>query len=215
MDPSLPKRARVSAPAGAATSSKSAKDVAIAGLARLDESQKTAVLKRLIQDSKLSAAKLITERLLELDAKPVDVKHFGSQAFRAFHQLDRLRPSQQFEQSGRVIDDIHDLITEAERLNPSGAVMALARVSGVMSHSQDTGQVFHDTVASSGGLPYSLAEALQKQLKRLGSADWAKLAEAYDQLVRVQSRLQDYGIDDFDTIVDEMATHFKTKTSET
>eukprot|EP00931_Biecheleriopsis_adriatica_P088043 TRINITY_DN62437_c0_g1_i1.p1 TRINITY_DN62437_c0_g1~~TRINITY_DN62437_c0_g1_i1.p1 ORF type:complete len:215 (+),score=48.45 TRINITY_DN62437_c0_g1_i1:109-753(+) len=214
MQPSPPKRARVpaTAAAGAATSSKSVKDAALAGLSRLDESQKTAVLEQLIQDSRLSAAKLVTERLVKLDAKPVDLQHFGSKAFRAFHQLDRLRPSQQFEQSGRVTDDIHDLITEAERLNAVNAGMALARIAGVMSHADDTGQVFHDTVASCGGLPYSMAEALQNQLRRLGSPDWAKLAEAYEQLLRVQSRLQDYGIDNFDTIVDEMAKHFKKKT---
>ncbi|CAJ1380892.1 unnamed protein product [Effrenium voratum] len=189
------------------------KATALAGLSRLNEVGKTSILERLIKDARLSATKVVCEELEKQDAQVVDVqslqKSFGSRAFRAFHQLDRLRPSQQYEQSHRVTDDINDLIQEAGRLKAVHAVMALARIAGVMSNASDTGQVFHDTVASCGGLTYDLSAALRKQLQLLRATDWASLQDAYEQLVRVQGRLEDYAIEDFDGILSEMAKHCK------
>ena len=79
-----------------------------------------------------------------------------------------------------------------------------------MSHASDTGQVFHDTVASCGGIPYDLAEAMKKQLQLVAATDWGSLKAAYEQMLRVQSRLQDdFAIEEFDPIVSEMAKHCK------
>ena len=189
------------------------KDSALSGLTRLSEREKTAILERLVNDSRLSARKVVCEELEKRDAKPLDpnlLQSFGSRAYRAFHQLDRLRPSQQCEQSHRVTSDIGDLIQEAGQLKAAHAIMALARVAGVMSHASDTGQVFHDTVASCGGIPYDLAEAMKKQLQLVAATDWGSLKAAYEQMLRVQSRLQDdFAIEDFDPIVSEMAKHCK------
>ena len=189
------------------------KDSALSGLTRLSEREKTAILERLVNDSRLSARKVVCEELEKRDAKPLDpnlLQSFGSRAYRAFHQLDRLRPSQQCEQSHRVTSDIGDLIQEAGQLKAAHAIMALARVAGVMSHASDTGQVFHDTVASCGGIPYDLAEAMKKQLQLVAATDWGSLKAAYEQMLRVQSRLQDdFAIEEFDPIVSEMAKHCK------
>eukprot|EP00438_Fugacium_kawagutii_P021373 Skav232420 [mRNA] locus=scaffold189:58007:58270:- [translate_table: standard] len=87
--------------------------------------------------------------------------------------------------------------------------MALARIAGVTSHASDTGQVFHDTVASCGGVCWFISNALSQQLSRLAKADWASLQEAYEQMLRVQDRLKDFGIEDFDPVVSEMAKHCK------
>ena len=189
------------------------KATALAGLSRLNEADKTSILERLIKDARLSASKVVSEELEKRDAKPINVQsllqNFGSRAFRAFHQLDRLRPSQQYEQSHRVTGDIDKLVQEAGRLKAAHAIMALARVAEVMSDASDTGQVFHDTVASCGGVPYSLSAALRQHLNKLSAADWSSLKPAYEQLSGVQSCLQDYAIEDFDDIVSEMAKHCK------
>ena len=166
---SMAKRARVD------------KDAALSGLSRLSEGEKTAILERLVQDTRLSARKIVCEELEKRDSQPLDpnlLRSFGSRAHRAFHQLDRLKPSKQYEESHRVTSDIDDLIEEAGRLKASHAIMALARVAGVMSHASDTGQVFHDTVASCGGIPYFLAEAMKKQVPLVAAADWASLKDA-------------------------------------
>ena len=202
------------------------KSVASKGLARLTEAEKTEILQRLIQDGRLSATKEVCYELdkrgIVIDLKqPVEEKReltpldlpnvlqsFGCRAYNAFHQLDHLLPHQQSELQFQVVEDIHDLIEEAQNFcDPKHAFMALARLATVTSNASDTGQVFRDTVASCGGLPFDLSHALSKQLRRLKPTDWSSLQDAYQQLLRVQSRLEDFAIEDFNDIVEEMAAH--------
>ena len=168
------------------------KAAALTGLARLNEAEKTSILQRLIKDGRLSATKVVSAVLEKRDAKPVKVqkllKRFGSDAWHAFHQLDRLRPSQQCNQCHRVTDDINELIEEACRLKAAHAIMALARVAGVTSHAGDTGQVFHEVASE---VCYALSTALEEQLQLVHAADWPSLKDAKKQMDRVQTRLDE------------------------
>eukprot|EP00798_Chlamydomonas_sp_ICE-L_P015164 gene15164-21235_t len=151
-----------------------------------------------------SALQTRIEKLLKMkQSKPVDLKYFGSAANSAIHQMDRLRPSQQFDQSHRVSDDLVALLAEAEQLGkPEHVIQALARIAGVFSHATDTGEVFK-CISSCGGFQSSLAGA---QLEELESDDmeWGELRDAYEQLQRMDARLQDYGIEEFDEVLTAM-----------
>ena len=98
------------------------------------------MLKSLLHSGGVTGKKtkeLLMKKKKEMDEKPVDLAYYGSEAHRRIHQLDHLRPSQQFTRAFDVKSDLEDLVQEASRHSPEKAVMALARIGGVLSHAPD------------------------------------------------------------------------------
>ena len=92
-------------------------------LQRLSNAEKSAILKELITNPTEDATNLVLKKRKALDATPISeslLKSFGSGAYRAIHQLDRLRPSQQFSMIGQVDSSLSELCTEAKRHSPIG-----------------------------------------------------------------------------------------------
>merc|ERR1711973_650503 len=86
-------------------SESASKTNALATLQRLSDAEKSALLENLINNPSEDATNLVLKKRKVLDATPISeslLKGFGSRAYRAIHQLDRLRPSQQFNMIGQV-----------------------------------------------------------------------------------------------------------------
>ena len=174
-------------------------------LDRLSDWDKDSILRELIKNPSRSARDLVVKKS-KTNEKPLTeelLKSFGSRAYQAIHQLDRLRPSQQFEMVGTVDKDLYELVKEAKQFTPVAQLCCLARISGVFSHSVDTGEVFKG-ISSDSGLQYTLCqdmlEALQN-VKDLTDEIIDQLTTAKSQLERVHARLTGYGIDDFEEVV--------------
>eukprot|EP00938_MAST-03A_sp_MAST-3A-sp1_P005410 g5410.t1 len=178
-------------------------------LDRLDEDDMKEILKSLLHSGGVTGKKtkeLLMKKKKEMDEKPVDLAYYGSEAHRRIHQLDHLRPSQQFTRAFEVKRDLEDLVEEASRHSPEKAVMALARIGGVLSHAPDTGEVFK-RIAGCGGIQEDIVDSIKIALKSVTS--WDVLEDAYAQLGRVHYRLDQYGIEEFEECLDIMSKHFE------
>ena len=208
---SYAKRKSLSDVGGKKTKKRKSEDLSIAEevLDYLDEDDMQEMLKSLLHSGGVTGKKtkeLLMKKKKEMDEKPVDLAYYGSEAHRRIHQLDHLRPSQQFTRAFEVKRDLEDLVEEASRHSPEKAVMALARIGGVLSHAPDTGEVFK-RIAGCGGIQEDIVDSIKIALKSVTS--WDVLEDAYAQLGRVHYRLDQYGIEEFEECLDIMSKHFE------
>jgi hypothetical protein len=162
---------------------------------RLDQAAQLAVLVDIVKQHPQTRA-IVKHRFdAEMD-KPVDLQQFGSQAWHALHQLDKLRPSQQYQQSGRVSEDLGKVITKATNLvNPKNAFRALVRIAGEMSHADSIpGEIFKCCVSHTMG---DVSCALVSTIERM--ADTEGLKEDSDKLEGYHAALaDDHAIEDLE-----------------
>ena len=178
-------------------------------LDRLDEDDMKEMLQSLLRSGGVTGKKtkeLLMKKKKQMDEKPVDLAYYGSEAHRAIHQLDHLRPSQQFTRAHEVTSDLQELVEEASRHSPENAVMALARIGGVLSHAPDTGEVFK-RIAGCGGIQEDIVDAIKIAFKSV--RNWDVLQDAYEQLIRVHYRLDQYGIEEFEECIEIMSEHYE------
>jgi hypothetical protein len=158
---------------------------------RLDQPAQLAVLLDIVKQHPQTRAIVKRRFDAEMD-KPVDLQQFGSQAWHALHQLDRLRPSQQYQQSGTVSEDLNEVITKATKLvNRKNAFRALVRIAGVMSHVDSiAGEIFKCCVQDAVG---DVGRALVSTLQRM--ADTEGLQEDRDKLEGYHAAFRAYALD--------------------
>ena len=202
--------------ATATTSENSQK--ALQSLNRLSSLDKHKILETLITNPLEDATNMVIKKTKLLDAIPLTdtlLKSFGSRAYQAIYQLDRLRPSQQFERVGDVSRDLCDLIREAKRYTPITRFCLLCRIAGVFSHSaEDSGEVFKG-LTSGGGTPYNLQTDMMEALNDIGDGgNMQHLSDAKAQLERVDSRLSGYCIDEFKQVLKSLDTILHESSSE-
>jgi len=189
---------------------------ALNGLCRLSSAEKHSILETLVRDPLQDATNVIIKKTQTLDEKPLTdqlLKEFGSRANSAIHQLDGLRCSQQFERVGDVSRDLCALIKEAKRYSPCVRFSVLCRIAGVFSHSVDTGEVFKG-ISSCGGIQGDLCSDMLEALDEMGDGGDVQLQDAKAQLERVHSRLADYGIDEFEEVIEMLDSKLSESDSE-
>lgn len=181
---------------------------ALRNLNRLSEEEKSAALEELLRNPSKNAINVVLSKVRALDEQHLTddlLKSFGSAAYSAMHQLDRLRPSQQFGTVHKVSDDLESLLEDAERYAPDTRLCLIARVAGVYSHCVEEGEVFR--LLSQGGFETDLCSSMNDALAEITDVDDAvvgKLESAMSQLERVHQRLCSYGIEEFQDVVDEI-----------
>lgn len=184
---------------------------ALKQLNRLSGDEKHTILQELIRNPLVGAADVVMKKAKIVDNTPLTdefLKSFGSRAYTAIHQLDELRCSEQYEMVGTVEDDLLKLMEEAKRYSPIAHLNILCRIAGVFSHSTETGEVFKG-ISQCGGIQHDLCKRMEEALDSIDYVDsevMDKLGDAKRQLERAHSRLEDYGIDEFQEVIESIDT---------
>jgi hypothetical protein len=160
---------------------------AMKAIDKLDAPSLRAVLRTLLANPESKVEGEVLSRLSFLQFKDVDVDKYGSESHKAI-------------KNGNY-DALNKLISRADKLAPENSIQALARIAGVLSHSQLELDDFDEQIVDTGVLK-DLSGKINKQMKDI---DWIKVpADTVDQMKRVVSRFYLFQIDYFDSCLQRM-----------
>lgn len=130
----------------------------------LSEDQLAEILKEALQFK--GVQKIVSQKLNVIGNQCVDLRSIKGDIYEAIHQLDSLRPSQQFSMSYKVDQDLGKVINTANKYWKSGNTNAamqilLALAKSVSNEHNIEGEVWK-SIHSGGGIDYDIASLMKE-----------------------------------------------------
>jgi hypothetical protein len=123
-------------------------------------------------------------------------------AEQVWHSLDRLRPSQQFEMSGQICAQFESSVMQQVcELAPDDELHILTELADAAADPECfEGEVWKTAIGGcGGGIVSSLAERIEAIVAK---CDIRRIAACVSTWKEIAGRLADYGMDDFDALLD-------------
>ena len=108
--------------------------------------------------------KIVPKALSSRGSEPINMSGYKSQIYEALHQLDRLRPSQQFSMAYKVSQDLGTVISAAEKYhktgNNIGAMQILIAIGKSVANANNIEGEVWKSLHNCGGIDADSAELM-------------------------------------------------------
>ena len=148
--------------------------------------------------------KIVSNTLNSASNKQIDLSDYKQRIYEAVHQLDRLRPSQQFSLAYKIHEDLNEIIDEAQELfalqnNNAAMQILIAIAKGISSEANIAGEVFK-SLHGCAGMDDSIASLMAEILE--SDQDMQKNKVVHKAIKSIAANLSDYGDEQYSEILE-------------
>jgi len=147
--------------------------------------------------------KIVAAKLQDAEQENVNISEYKSRIYQAVHQLDSLRPSQQFSLAYKIGSDLNEIIGEAEKLakrgNECGALQVLVSMAEIISNEDSIEGEVWKSLHGCGGTDNDICTKLCGIVEN--SSTFKQNKGIYRSIARVNATLADYGIEDYEEVL--------------
>jgi len=146
---------------------------------------------------------VVSKTLNSVRNEDVDLGHFKSEIYAALHQLDRLRPSQQFSMAHKVNIDLAEVIESARKYAKAGNSLGAMQILIAMAKSTASaggieGEVWK-SLHSGGSIAYDIAQVMVEVIEK--DDQLQSNARIKDAVQSVHDEMVGYCIEDYEEVL--------------
>eukprot|EP01084_Bolivina_argentea_P161233 280711_1 len=148
--------------------------------------------------------KIVSKVLNSVGNETINMSEIKSEIYEAIHQLDRLRPSQQFSMAYKVDQDLNKIVESAEKYyktgNNIGAMEILLAIGKSISNQHNIEGEVWKSIHGCGGIDSDIAALMQKIVE--ADKNIQQNAKIQSSIESIHSILSQYCIEDYKDVLD-------------